>query len=186
MRKIVIIMLLNSLLLYCCKTQEAALIAAKANSPIKLKGYIINLYGENGVWVFQPCNNKNITVIGALDSQSFFVQDMINDLGYNLLSEARSIGLNSIPVNVYDISNHLEVNDTMQYMFCNVTINPLSNYKRLAECAYIILDNGNKSKFVCGAMENYVTELEPLNTDMRKKFLKYYSEHNVKLPDWSK
>lgn len=78
MREIWII--LCCLMLSCsAKAQELLYDSLQKHVPVAIDGYLINLYGENGIWIFQPCKDKHKSLFDALDNQSFLVQDMKSD-----------------------------------------------------------------------------------------------------------
>ncbi|OSZ82341.1 hypothetical protein CAP35_03475 [Chitinophagaceae bacterium IBVUCB1] len=94
MKKLALVLGISALTSFV--TQEAILSKAKKGTSITTSGYLVNFYGEYGVWVFQPCTNRNAFVMDAMNGSSFYVQDMVNDLGLTFLSESKNKGRNCL------------------------------------------------------------------------------------------
>jgi len=153
------------------------------NIPVVMIGYVINLYGQDGVWIFQPCDDSSIFVLDAIGNHSFFVQDMINDLGHTNLRDIFGYG-QTMPLTFFDGTSEKEVKGEMKYLFCRLTINPTDVSIEAQECAYMIYQKGLRKGLSCISFSNYVTELEPLDPEIRKRYLKSFKAGS--LPDWAK
>lgn len=144
-----------------CYTQESMLSKAKKGKSITTRGYLINFYGKYGVWVFQPCANRNTFVIDAINDQSFFVNDMVNDLGLTFLSDSKNTG-KKVPVLIYDHTSKVQFTDTIEYIYCKLTIKVIDSPRKVKDCAYTIKYKQVEKELVCWSIENYVTNLEPI------------------------
>lgn len=157
-------MILLCCVMISCKAQHFFFKNLKKNTAFSAKGYLVNLYGKNGVWVFQPCLNKKKSVLESLDNRSFFVQDMVNDLGYTCLKDVYGSG-KKIAVSFYDVSQRREVKDSMEYLYCKITIHPIDIPKTIKsdKCDYILSYKDFKKGLSCIYFDNYVTAIEPIN-----------------------
>jgi hypothetical protein len=158
MRTTYLVILLCTLL-YPCKAQTGLLQGIKKDVPLTISGYLVNIYGEMGLWVFQPCNDSSITLADALGNQSFFVQDMINDLGYTYLRDIHNTG-RKLPLTLYDHTYNKQLQDTIQYLYCSITILPKSTATPQPGCAYTLTIGNTKKSIACWSLDNYVTNLQ--------------------------
>lgn len=174
------------LVLSCsCKAQKGFLKGLQKDVPVVVEGYLINLYGEYGVWIFQPCNDSSLSIMDAIRGQSFFVQDMANDLGYTNLKDIYGFG-KKLPVVFYDVKEKIEINGDMQYLFCRLTINPIDAPAKEHQCDYTVYYNGLKKGLSCTFFTNYVVDLEPLDPEIRRKYLQLFYDKGWELPNWVK
>lgn len=156
---------------YSCKAQQQVLLKVEKDKSFTAQGYLINIYGEYDVWIFQPCIDSNVSVLEVNSNQSFFVQDMVNDLGYTFLRDARGIG-KKIPLLIYDHFSKQNVKDTIEYLYCQLTINPIDSFYKVSDCAYTVKYRNIKKELGCWSLENYVTNLVPLDPKIREKYSK--------------
>jgi hypothetical protein len=96
---------------------------------------------------------------------------MVNDLGYTFLRDAKDIG-KKVSVLIYDHTTKKTVEDTMQYLYCKLTVNPVDSFRKVDDCAYTIKYENTEKELACWAFENYVTNLEPLDPIVRNKYSK--------------
>jgi hypothetical protein len=174
------------LFLYLCtpsNAQKNLLEQARFDVPFTAKGYLINLYGEYGVWIFQPCQDSSAYVLEALNGQSFLVQDMVNDLGYTWLMDSRGIGRTMV-IPFYAQFSGKEVTDTLEYFFCRATINPLDTARRLDSCSYIINYNGKQKGLGCWSLASFVMDMEPLGSEERRRLLEVLHRKRYPKPNW--
>lgn len=151
--------------------------------PFVSKGYIINIYGENGIWIFQPCKDSSKFILDALNGNSFFVQDMRNDLFLNWLADSRGVS-NKIPIEFYDSYFHKKIKDTLSYIYCRVKINPIERSRKLDSCNYIINYKGSDHGLACWDLTSVVMDLEPLNVGQRSRFIDILNEKGRAKPVW--
>ncbi|MGN7784734.1 hypothetical protein ACTJIJ_09415 [Niabella sp. 22666] len=163
MRKKIATILLCCIII-SCKAQQNFLRNLKKDQPFSSKGYLINLYGENGVWIFQPCPRAKRFVLESLDSRSFLVQDMMNDLGHTYLRDIYGSG-KRIAASFYDVTQKREVKDSIEYMYCKLTVHPVGMPSKFKsdKCGYIISYGEVKKGLSCIYFDNYVTAIEPIN-----------------------
>lgn len=183
--KKVIVFVIFCFLFSSCKAQKKFLNRLQNNVPVTIDGYLINLYGEHGVWIFQPCSDSSLSIMDAIKGQSFFVQDMTNDLGYTNLRDIYGYGV-KIPVQFYDVTEKKEISGDMEYLFCRLTINPIDVPAKEHQCDYMVYYNGLKKGLSCAFFTNYVIGIEPLNPEIRKKYLQLFDDKGWQLPDWVK
>lgn len=172
-------------ILISCNSSHKFFNKIKIDKPFTATGYVMNLYGKFGVWIFQPCNDSNTNVLNAMNGKSFFVQDVENDIFQTSLIDSKGIG-RKVPVMFYDSFLGKNIIDTLEYLYCNVTINPIEKYKTLDTCSYIMKNNSGNRKLACISLTSYVSSLQPMNVTERNKYLEILIEKNRSLPEWSK
>jgi len=182
MRKIWII--LCCLMLSCsAKAQDLLYDSLQKQVPVAIDGYLINLYGEKGIWIFQPCKDKRKSLFDALDNQSFLVQDMKHDLGYTCLQDIYELAIiMHIP---YGEAGSNELRYDIRYLYGKVTVNAADVLLKTNLCDYFLFFNGIKKGLSCMFFENYVIELEPYDSEIRKGYLQLFNDMNLPLPDWA-
>lgn len=161
LKKIVTILL--CFILVSCKAQKDFFKNLKKDKPFSSKGYLFNLYGANGVWIFQPCLSAKKSILESLDGRSFLVQDMTNDLGYTCLRDTYGSG-KKIAVSFYDATQKREMKDSIEYIYCKVTILPIGIPSKIKsdKCDYILSYKNVQKGLSCIYFDNYVTAVVPI------------------------
>ena len=166
-----------------CKAQKTFLQQARFNVPFTTKGYLIKLYGEFGVWIFQPCADSNKYVLDALDGRSFYVQDMPNHYGYTWLADSRSIG-RRMAIPFFEQYSNNEVTDTLEYFYCRATINPLDTARKSDSCGYTVKYKGKERGLACWSLTSFVMDLEPLGPEERRRLIEVLRKKKRPKPSW--
>lgn len=154
-------------ILFCvfidCRAQQKVLGKLKRDTEFSAKGYLINLYGKNGVWIFQPILKETPFIFDSFDGRSFFVQDMVNDLGYTCLHDIYGTG-KKIAVSFYDVTQKKQVKDSMEYTYCKITILPTGTLSKIKsdKCDYIFYYKDVQKGLSCIYFDNYVTAVIPI------------------------
>jgi hypothetical protein len=167
-----------------CKAQNRLFEHVRKDVPLTANGYLINLYGNYGVWIFQPCKDSSIHVLDALNGTSFFVQDMENDLFLTCLKDSRGVG-KRIPLTFFDESSHTEVRDTAEYLYCRLTVVPIEVPHKEDTCAYTLKHKLQIKGLACWSLTNYVKDLEPIKNAERDLYLQILRNKKRPLPEWA-
>lgn len=180
-------MKLPYIILFCCIIigcgSSKRMTSISKGSPYTANGYLINIYGKYGSWFFQPCSDSSKFVLDAIDNKIFLVQNIQNDLGYTFFEDLEGIGI-QIPIVFYDNYRREKIADTLIYLYCRVVVEVIEVPSHLDTCNYTL--EYKKKKFPCIFFQNYLTDVEPLNLEMRRKYLQPFLEKKWALPEWAK
>ena len=182
MRKINIF-LLCICVISSCHAQQRLFKEIKTGKPYSAKGYLINLYGKNGAWIFQPSSDSLKNIINSLNGVSFKVQNISNDLGYTFFEDLEGLG-NKIKVSIYDNIEKAQKTDTLMYLYCRINLEVLEAPYRLDSCTYMLTDL--RKNLSCIFFQNYLTEVEPLDAEIRRKYLQLFNDNGWPLPHWAR